>query len=343
MAVYNGQAYLRETVESILNQTLRDFEFVIIDDGSTDESAEILFSYDDDRIVYERNRSTCGQGNALNRGIALSRGQYIALTDCDDVSLPRRLEKQVKFMEKRTEIGICGTWMKTIGEKAGEIWRPPAEHAVIAATMLLENSLSHSSLMLRRETIEREHLFYDPLYRRVHDYELWTRAALVTVLANIQEVLVLYRNHSGQQSLQGQYERRLFLGSILLNQLSGLGIFPEEEEFELHQLLCNAIPTLESPFINKTEAWLKKLDAANHEVGIYRPKALSHVLACKWYHICFATPNRSLRKLLKSSLFQQISVIGRLSYIVKWILISLAGDETIKKIRRAAFFRFFSK
>ena len=116
MPVYNGEMYLREAIDSILHQTFTDFEFLIINDGSTDNSETIILSYDDSRIRYEKNDSNLKLIATLNKGIELAKGKYIVRMDADDISIPDRIEKQVAFLEKNPDVGICGSWFTAFGQ-----------------------------------------------------------------------------------------------------------------------------------------------------------------------------------------------------------------------------------
>ena len=115
MTVHNGEKHLSEAIDGILNQTFKDFEFLVIDDGSTDGSADIIQSYKDVRIRFISNGKNLSVPVSLNMGLNLARGEYIARMDCDDISLPQRLEKQVQFMDANPEVGVCGTWLETFG------------------------------------------------------------------------------------------------------------------------------------------------------------------------------------------------------------------------------------
>ena len=116
MPVYNGEKYLKESIESILKQTFRDFEFLIINDTSTDESEKIIRSFKDSRIKLIKNEKNIGLTKSLNKGLDLAKGEYMARMDADDISLPKRLEIQVAFMDKNPKIGVIGAWAKVIGE-----------------------------------------------------------------------------------------------------------------------------------------------------------------------------------------------------------------------------------
>ena len=199
MSVYNGEPYLREAVESILNQTFGDFEFIIINDGSTDGTGAILARYQriDDRIrVYHQENQ--GLIASLNRGCHLAQGKYIARMDADDVSLPDRLARQAYYMEVHPEIGILGTWIEYIdenGEPRGE-HRIPTAPGLIGWLFLFGNFLAHPSVMMRRNVVERVG-FYRPEALHVEDYDLWMRASIFTGIANIPEALLQYRVWEG--------------------------------------------------------------------------------------------------------------------------------------------------
>ncbi len=196
MSVYNGERYLREAVESILGQTFTDFEFIIIDDGSTDSSWHILNSFDDPRLRFVRNEANIGLTHSLNKGLALARGEYIARMDADDISLPERLAKQVQFLDAHPFVGVLGTAVRTIDS----LGKPGREHAtlvepnIIRWTLCLRNCLAHSSVVMRRDLVRRVGA-YDTSAVYAQDYDLWTRLAQVTCLANLPEPLIYLRIH----------------------------------------------------------------------------------------------------------------------------------------------------
>jgi glycosyltransferase involved in cell wall biosynthesis len=194
MAVYNAEKYLSEAVDSILSQTFGDFEFIIIDDGSTDQSWAILESFGrrDQRLLLHK-QSNAGLIDSLNRACSLARGTYVARMDADDISLPRRFERQVAFLEKNKDIGVVGTWIQDIGSQGepGPIWPLPTTAGTIRWFLMFGNCLAHPSVMMRRDLIQR--LGYNSNAMHVEDYDLWIRACDSTGLANISEVLVKYR------------------------------------------------------------------------------------------------------------------------------------------------------
>lgn len=197
MPVYNGAKYLREAIESILNQTFSDFEFLIMNDGSTDESVTIINSYHDPRICLAHNERNLGLIHTLNRGMERAGGEYIARMDCDDISLPDRLSKQVALMERHPEIGVCGTWIQYFMGR-DDIIRLPVNHHEIKASLPTVCPIAHPTAMLRTSLVKNNGLYYSHDYPHAEDYEMWFRAAEITHLANIPEILLKYRIHPGQ-------------------------------------------------------------------------------------------------------------------------------------------------
>lgn len=207
MPVYNGEPYLREAIESILAQSLTDFQFLIINDGSADGSRAIINSYHDQRIQLLENECHLGLVASLNRGLCLAQGDYIARMDCDDISLPGRLSKQVAFMAEHPEVGLCGGWIECFREK-NQVLQVPLQHEEIVRALPRYNPVFHPTVMLRTQILKSHSLYYDPEYRHVEDYELWSRMVGVTRCANLPEVLVRHRIHPAQVGRRFAAEQR---------------------------------------------------------------------------------------------------------------------------------------
>ena len=206
--VYNGLPYLSDAIESILNQTYTDFEFVIIDDASTDKSLDCIKSYQDPRIRVFQNTNNIGQVPSLNKGLPLAKGNYIARLDQDDVSLPNRLEEQVDFMEKYPDISIICSWEYTIDScgKIMRMWKSSLNNYGVFLGYLLLGlcPIWHPSVMFRKDVV-MELGGFDTSYAPAEDYELWTRIALKRFNAAIvPRFHLLQRQHNRRQSiLQG--------------------------------------------------------------------------------------------------------------------------------------------
>jgi glycosyltransferase involved in cell wall biosynthesis len=195
MPVYNAEPYLKRAVESILDQTFADFEFIIINDSSTDASWAILDSYGDSRILLLDNQKNRGLTYSLNQGLAAAKGEYVARIDADDIAMPRRLEKQVSFLRAHPEIGILGCSCDNIdseGRRIGSSTMPETDLAVRWVS-LLGNPFIHSAVMIRRSILVSNGLKYDETFETTQDYDLWTRMLQRTRGANLREPLVQYR------------------------------------------------------------------------------------------------------------------------------------------------------
>ncbi len=200
MPVYNTpENYLREAVESILAQTCADFEFLILNDASTDDNVEkVINSYDDKRIRYWQNDRNLGISLSRNKLIGLSRGEYLAVFDHDDVSLPERLEKQAAFLDAHPEVGVR-LLIRILGTE-NKVSRFPAEDAEIKEIMVNSCCICHPASMIRRSVLVEHNIGYENDYTPAEDYALWCRLLSKTRFANLPEVLFAYRNHEGNTS-----------------------------------------------------------------------------------------------------------------------------------------------
>jgi glycosyltransferase involved in cell wall biosynthesis len=194
MAVFNGEKCLKPTIESILGQTFSDFEFVIVDDGSTDKTVDFIKSYEDPRIVLHENMTNMGQTKSLNVGLRLAKGKYIARTDAGDFSLTTRLEKQVKYLENNSEVVVLGTSAFRYNENGRilNIVHMPVTESAILQRMFFTPSVIHVSVLVRKKTIVSVG-GYDEKYPILADYDLWSRLLQENFrLVNLEDILVGY-------------------------------------------------------------------------------------------------------------------------------------------------------
>jgi len=222
-SVHNGESSLKGAIESVLNQTMADFEFVIVDDASTDGSADILERFDDPRIVVLKNDTRIGLTASLNRAFDLTRGEFIARQDDDDFSLPKRFEQQVKFLESYSEVGVVGSQMEVIDEEGNflEQYSLPSDHGILAWNLFFERSFAHPSVMIRRELLSKVG-GYDEDYLVSQDHKLWSRLVLETRFANLPEVLLRYQSSDksiSQRRVSEQYSNRMRVRQELAEQL----------------------------------------------------------------------------------------------------------------------------
>jgi glycosyltransferase involved in cell wall biosynthesis len=226
MAVYNEMRFLDEAVTSILTQTLNDFEFIIIDDYSTDGSWDKLQSYreQDKRIVLVRNEQNIGLTKSLNRGFSLVRGKYIARQDADDISLPERLKIQFDFMQIYLNIGLLATAFYLLNEEGQliDIVRRPTNAIELRWHTLFYNPFAHTSVMLRSEILKKHQLTYDPAFRYAQDYDLWTRYLKHTSATILDDVLVGHRIHTMSISTQKIHEQEHSVNLVVQRQFQDL-------------------------------------------------------------------------------------------------------------------------
>jgi len=194
MSVYNGEKYLREAIESILSQTFTDFEFIIVDDGSTDGSLKIIRSYVDKRIKVINNEENMGLTNSLNKALKKASGDYVARQDADDISLPNRFEEQVKYLDKHPGVALLGTSIYKIDED-GRIVAKIIATASPSKILFGENQFSHGTVMFRKEIVDKLG-GYDELFRRAQDYELWLRIAKHYEVRILTQILYKLRFHN---------------------------------------------------------------------------------------------------------------------------------------------------
>ncbi len=290
MPVFNREHYLHEAVDSILQQTYPDFEFIIIDDGSQDGSLEIIRSYQDKRIRFLQNSKNLGVAKTLNLGISLAQGPFIARMDSDDISLPTRLEEQIRFMEVNSEIAACGTWVEYFGRQVPflekNLLKEPADSESIRCSFLFNCVLKHPSVMIRRSVLEHGAYTYNETLDRAEDYELWVRISKHHFLANLPKVLLRYRLHPHKVSQL--YKESNFEQSdrIRENLLKELGLKPSQKELWLHHELSKRFRReFPTDLRESAQAWLEKIFTQNLQNRIYDPEKLKAVLHARWAHI----------------------------------------------------------
>ena len=197
--IYRTQeAYLRAAIESILNQTFLDFELVLLDDCPDDSREDVVRSYDDPRIVYLKNDRNLGITPSRNRLIDLAKGEYLAIFDHDDISLPTRLERQVAYLDAHPEVGVVSCWPGAIGSR--RVVRNPEYDEDIRVSLMWDCAVTHSAAMIRKSVLTGSGVRYESYFSPAEDYGLWCRLLPLTKFHNIPEVLFKYRNHSGNTS-----------------------------------------------------------------------------------------------------------------------------------------------
>lgn len=267
MPVYNGEKFLRQAIESILNQTFTDFEFLIFNDGSTDSSAEIIKSYSDKRIRFFNSKENEGLVFQLNKGIDEAIGEYIARMDADDVALPERFSKQIKFLEKNPSIALCGTWVDIIGEKGNiiNVLETPILHDELVAIHFIANKMIHPSMI--GKTFVFKEFKYKEEWFLVEDYYFQIEVAKKYKLANIPDVLLQYRHYGGNISTTRREKLEKVVRKIYKLKLKELDIEVDDKQLDFHlDCLRNQIKIKNH---NKALKWFLKLWKTNKEKQVY--------------------------------------------------------------------------
>lgn len=286
VAVYNAAQYLRETIESVLAQDFKDFELLLLDDGSVDNSVDIINSFTDPRIVLVQHKNNLGVVDNGNCGFGLAKGKYIFLLGHDDLCRSNRLSKQIAFMEENPAIGICGSWMRTFPHEESE-FQYPTQPDVIHCEMLFFNPIGAPSVVIRKQEMFEKQIFYRNYYACAEDYDLWAQAlAQGVVLANLPEVLVDYRIHENQMSSKSSERQMAVTMQVQYDLLRFLGLNPSKQEMEIHSLLGKGNFIMQPSVIEASAQWLVKLSQANIKSGKLPNTVFSELLRRRWEIIC---------------------------------------------------------
>lgn len=205
MPAYNCASYIREAVQSVIDQTEQNWELIILDDRSTDDTAAIVSSIRDPRIILTGSEENIGQANQLNKGIAMARGEFIAVAHGDDINEPTRLKEQLAVFKQDASVGVVGTWIRYVGERTGT-WEYPVGSANCFLMMLEDSPLAHPTVMIRKSVLARLPFIYRQELVPAEDYDLWARLSAVTRFENVPRYLLRYRVHHFQVSKRKEAE-----------------------------------------------------------------------------------------------------------------------------------------
>lgn len=320
LPVYNCEQFIYEAVNSVLSQTYEDFELLIIDDCSTDNTLKIVKKFKDSRILIIQKEKNTGYTDSLNYGITIANGEYIARMDGDDICLPERFEKQVAFLENNPNVILCGTSIQIIGSNT--IIRHPSKHEDIVVKLCFGTSFCHPSVMGRREMFLENK--YDKNFEPAEDYDLWTRLAVKEELANLDEVLLFYRVYKNQISNTQsgiQFEKSFH---CKLRMFSKFNLYEKFTEEQIKLVLGMQKPmTLSDCKIGLD--WIKYLRNKNQILNIFQKDKFKKRL-CK-FKIDFLRSYFTKKNILKLDSFvfffkytsvKEFYFISRISKIIKY-------------------------
>jgi glycosyltransferase involved in cell wall biosynthesis len=289
MPVYNGEKYLEEAINSVLNQTFTDYELLIIDDGSTDSSLKIIHSIKDSRIRLIKNEKNQGVAYTRNVGLNEAKGEYLAWMDCDDLIEPNRLETQINFLKENLGIGICGTALERFGEGKPRVSREFSDSKMIKAALLFYPSIRPATAMYRMKMVRDAKLSYDTRLAVAEDYDFYFEASFHFPIKNLDQVLYYYRS-SESSIMKIYFERQQLLFDfhkiIYSKAFDKMDIPHLEKNFELHYI-CSSSSLIKSYVnLNQVYNWLLYLENRNSKVKLYDEYSFNKVLASVFFFVC---------------------------------------------------------
>jgi glycosyltransferase involved in cell wall biosynthesis len=329
MPVFNSDKYLRESIDSTIHQTFSNFELIIINDGSEDDSEKIIKSFADARIRYIKHPENKGLIYTRNEALRLSNGQYIAFLDSDDIAIPQRIERQVAFLESNPDFGMVGSWVKTIDENGiviNNCIKHTAKPEVIPVILLFKNYFTTSSVMVRKSCLPDAP--FDQDFPIAEDYNLWIKIAERSKVWNLQEVLTCYRLHNENIHKQLYQKMRELDMLQLTRQLSKFKINFAEEEYQIFFLIGKLDYLEEHDLFFKTEfefidRTFNKLIKANLEVGKFDPKIFFDYLNSLWSQFFITLFRYNVRlffSIVNSAFYRNLSIKIKVKFIFKCLI-----------------------
>ena len=276
LAVHDGETYVRTALESVLRQTVSDLELVVVDDGSTDATPDVIAGVRDARLRVIRNEAQLGLAGSLNRGLEEARGRYVARMDADDVALPRRLERQLARIGATPGTVILGTSVCAIGDNGapGVVHSMPAAATAVRWHLLFSSPFFHPTVLVDREHLDRHGLRYDPSFLESEDYDLWARVLAIGDGANLSEPLVLYRVHAGQASQARRALQRAHQLDVARREITRLAPQLSAREIDLawslgvgERVEAASIEEAESAYAELARAFRSGLPATSESIG----------------------------------------------------------------------------
>lgn len=317
LPIFNGEKFLTESINSILNQSFKKFELIVINDGSTDNSYEYIKKFKDTRLLILNNDKNIGLSNSLNKGILVAKGKYIARMDQDDISHINRLKIQFNFMEKNKNIGLCGSNIEYIGDIKKIATNLYCKSSEIKSNFLFQNSIIHPTVFIKRELILKHNLFYNNI-KDAEDYDLWSRCIDILEFANIKKILLYYREHNLKTSVKTNYDQVNNSNNIRNTLLKRFNKNIKQEECILHNRISNYDYIINLEFLNKSYVWLKKLISLNEKIELFDKQVFKKVINDRWYFLFknevkdIWTLNYFLKNQINSNIFSSIIKKNRL-------------------------------
>jgi len=329
MPVYNGEDFLKQAIESILAQTFIDFEFLIINDGSTDGTARVISKFSDSRIKAINNDENLRLIRTLNKGLDLSKGKYIVRMDADDLSHPDRIRNQVEFMESNPEVGVSGTWNSIIGNRDSKM-EYPVDDFNIRYMALYQCPFTHPTVILRTSMLRSARLYFDPKYLHAEDYEFWLRCADHCKFANIGERLLQYRSHDSSVSSANTRIQRDNSITVRHNFFKHhLNLDMSNTDLDLFRRLNYHHHDFTQSEIMALKEILEKIIVRNGESNYLAQDKLKLKIGNQWFNLCLNHPQHGgwIRKTYKNSILSKHGEANTFSNRFKLILKSFLKNS----------------
>ncbi|MFT3993577.1 MAG: glycosyltransferase family A protein [Dysgonomonas sp.] len=323
MPVYNGEKYLKEAIESILNQTYSDFEFIIINDGSTDETEKIILSYNDPRIVYIKNEINIRLIKTLNKGIDLARGQYIARMDADDISFPERFQRQISIFETYEDVDLVNISVFYLSEDGHSYWKPNniqmCNSEAVKHITVLQNQIIHPGIMIKASLL-RQYKYRDNTdVEYIEDYDLWVRIlADGHICYTLPYRLLYYRLLSTSIT----HQNRLLQSN---RQKKIIRAHTDLPDFVIDAVLGH-IPCINYSQLNEVDRYLKKYFEDIVNGGVYSEEMYSEFTLWRIFFMI----SISLKSLKKVRCINKISLLSFLILHIHWFQYSKIRKQLVE-------------
>lgn len=333
MPIFNAENYLREAIDSILGQTFSDFELLILNDGSTDCSMDIISSYNDPRIIIHSTIVNKGLIFQLNKGIELSRGKYIARMDSDDISLPKRFETQFQILENNPEVSVCGTSYFIKDERKNNFkkiikYERTENPFEVYMHLFFSCAVCHPSVMIRKKLIDVNKLHFDINFKDAEDFELWVRISEISQIINIPNALLIYRLHGNNISLQHDSNQIKLTGSVIKKSFKRVKIeLSNNFSFLLAQCIEQPKPGLLTISDFKKIAQVFASLESKYSNSHFKYHIARKMIIIRWFNICLYNNSNfagffKTYKLYNKSLFNKY-ILQALHIYFRSILISI--------------------
>ena len=319
LPVFNGEKYIASAVESILLQTFRDFECIVLNDASTDNTLQILESFDDERLIIINNEKNLGLVRTLNKGMHLGQGEFIARMDGDDVSHPERFQKQVAYLRDHEDIDICGTRAHVFGGE-NYVRNVYEHHDDIKVQLLFINHIVHPSLMIRRSKWMEHDTRFNERFIKCEDYALWIELIDEMKFATLPDVLIHYRIHDENFSVPTQSNLDLIRKWNMENyktMLTKTGISFTDDDLQIHFTIGFLLyPHLSKERFETCINWMMKIVVANNHSHYFAKQSLCNEIIEQTI-LLYKKTDKSLKVAFKTTgkILRAFSLVHLIRYI----------------------------